>query len=148
VRQKTRAKKLQIWSDSQAAIAAIYSRSISSKLVLEIKELIQDLGASSGLDIAINWVKGHANNTGNELADMLAKKGAELNGICHSASPSIPISTRVVKNEIAKSIDTRWQKSWSAPSSCRQKKLNERRRGAAELPAEQVLHPMGGQDKN
>jgi hypothetical protein len=53
---------------------------------------------------------------------MLAKKGAELNGECHSVSPDIPISTRIVKNEIAKSIDMRWQKNWSATSSCRQSK--------------------------
>ena len=43
--------------------------------MLEIKDLIRDLGRSSGVTVALGWVKGHDDDTGNELADYLAKEG-------------------------------------------------------------------------
>jgi ribonuclease HI len=64
-----------IRSDSQAAIKAISSTTIDSKTVDECRRLLNRLGASNKVTIA--WVKAHAKHAGNELADHLAKLGAE-----------------------------------------------------------------------
>jgi len=57
-------------SDSQAAIKAISKAKITSKLVNEVRT-----GAVNKL--TIRWVPRHNNIPGNELADNLARKGAE-----------------------------------------------------------------------
>ena len=112
----------KIWSDSQSAIEAIYSNTINSKLVLEIIKLIREL-SNANSKITIEWLRGHADNTGNELADMLAKTGTEDNIGLIGPQPTIPISNRIIKNKITEAIDSKWQRNWSATSSCRQTKL-------------------------
>jgi ribonuclease HI len=60
--------------DSQAAILAINNTNISSKTVLECRQLLNRLGAKNKLKIS--WIKAHATHAGNELADRFAKMGA------------------------------------------------------------------------
>jgi ribonuclease HI len=68
-------QNILIRSDSQAAIKAISSTTIDSKTADECRRLLNRLGASNKVTIA--WVKAHAKHAGNELADHLAKLGAE-----------------------------------------------------------------------
>jgi ribonuclease HI len=66
--------KIVIRCDSQAAIQAINNINISSKTVLECRKLLNQLGARNSLKIC--WIKAHASHPGNEMADRLAKMGA------------------------------------------------------------------------
>jgi len=63
-------KDISILSDSQAAIKALSKARITSKLVNEVRTALEKLGAVNKL--TIRWIPGH-----NELADNLARKGAE-----------------------------------------------------------------------
>ncbi len=54
-----------------------FAHYITSKLVLEIGNLITELGQNE-YQIETEWIKGHANHTGNEYADCLAKMGVEM----------------------------------------------------------------------
>ena len=65
---KQRLRSIRIWSDKQSALAAIYSSIINSKLVLEITELIEDLGHCAGIKV-LGWCRGHKYETGNEFVD-------------------------------------------------------------------------------
>jgi ribonuclease HI len=67
-------QKIVIRCDSQAAIQAINNINISSKTVLECRKLLNQLGARNSLKIY--WIKAHAAHPGNEMADRLAKMGA------------------------------------------------------------------------
>ena len=68
------AGKICLCVDSQAAIMAVSSIEVTDKLV---HECIQALNQAAVLcSIEIKWVKSHIGTTGNELADIHAKKGA------------------------------------------------------------------------
>ena len=78
-RNDLRRKKIAIASDSQAALRAIGSSTFRSRLVLECRRTLNELGKQSRLTLA--WVPGHSGISGNEAADELAKKGSETNFI-------------------------------------------------------------------
>jgi ribonuclease HI len=67
-------QKIIIRYNSQAAIKAINNIKINSKTVLECRKLLNQLGARNSLKIC--WIKAHALHAGNEMADRLAKMGA------------------------------------------------------------------------
>ena len=106
-------------SDSQAAIKAIYAASATSKLVQSCKEVIQQ--ALQTRELGIQWIRGHADHTGNELADMLAKKGTHT--ACDMAYPAIPLPVAAVKAQITKHFFSKWQKRWATSGGCRQTKI-------------------------
>lgn len=65
--------KIFILSDSQAALQALDSYSFESKLVWECMLSLNSLGRTN--TVVLMWVPGHTGIYGNEMADMLAKKG-------------------------------------------------------------------------
>uniref|UniRef100_A0A1B6IIS6 ribonuclease H n=1 Tax=Homalodisca liturata TaxID=320908 RepID=A0A1B6IIS6_9HEMI len=65
-----------IMSDSQAALKALDSNSISSRLVWECFNTLCKLGSRNC--VRLGWVPGHTGIGGNECADRLAKSGASM----------------------------------------------------------------------
>ncbi|KAJ8941751.1 hypothetical protein NQ318_001345 [Aromia moschata] len=66
-------KRIQIISDSQAALKALGGVEIHSQAVKDcIDSLIQLAEHNS---ITLKWVRGHQGHEGNERADFLARKG-------------------------------------------------------------------------
>ena len=110
-------KSCWIKSDSQSGISAIFAHYVTSKLVLEIGNLIAEL-RQQGYQIHISWIRGHANHTGNEYADCLAKQGVEMFGRTSFSSPNIPISNKIVKRRIREAIDKQWDKKWRNYTFC------------------------------
>jgi ribonuclease HI len=74
-RKSLRNKKITIASDSQASLKALGSTMFKSKLVLECRKNLNALGKRNHLKLV--WVPGHTGISGNEAADLLAKKGSE-----------------------------------------------------------------------
>jgi hypothetical protein len=105
-----KSQNILIRSDSQASIKAISSTTIDSKNVDECRSLLNRLGASNKVTIA--WVKAHAQHVGNELADHLAKLGAEqVIGTArfkyYKAFASFSYSLLAKSNQL-------WQSRWDA----------------------------------
>ncbi|XP_074039464.1 uncharacterized protein [Leptinotarsa decemlineata] len=79
LRQEFKEKTIAIYSDSQAAIKAINSMQVNSKLVWNCLEKLQELGRQTGLSLA--WVPSYTGYKGNEEADSLAREGAQCSPI-------------------------------------------------------------------
>ena len=116
--EKHEGKAVGIYSDSQAAIAAILAPHYTSKLVRETKVLLEK--ARRNRKVGLYWVKGHADNTGNELADYLAKEGGNLRTA--GVFPRIPVALAEVKRRVRDYWLKAWQKEWRDCTSCKHTK--------------------------
>ncbi len=105
---KLKPLNVAVFSDSQAALGAqgaLGALTATSSLVLETQKLAQK--ASSLYNITFDWVPGHKDITGNELADSLAKLGGTL-GLM-GPGPWVPLSYSGVERAIRQCIDKEWQ---------------------------------------
>ena len=80
---KHKVSYLKILCDSQAAILALNSKDINSKIV---SNAIEALNAVAELTIStrLEWVKAHIGIEGNKEADKAAKEGADTTDISHT----------------------------------------------------------------
>ena len=110
---------IRFYVDSQSALKAIDKIFTDSSLIDKTKETLNKLGCRN--EIILNWIPGHSNYRGNEIADRLAKRGnkEEIFG----PEPHMPIGKRAEKTiweeNIRKAQIIRWRES----PSCRQTKL-------------------------
>jgi len=104
-------KDIWIFSDSQAAIQRIQKSSLNAgqSHVLAIKSWAEKIKAKHQINIHLNWVPGHMNIKGNELADQAAKKGTELQKI----STEKYISLSFIKRKIKESALLEWQEEYA-----------------------------------
>ena len=110
--------KVTIRSDSQSAIQAILTEKTTSIVVLSCKKMLKT--AQENLRIALRWIKGHADFTGNELADHLARLGSCMK--VQTVAPEVPVPASTVKQEIKDHFRAEWQRRWNDDDSCRQTK--------------------------
>lgn len=80
-------QKVYICSDSESMIKALLSPAVTSTLVKECKDYINELGLRN--QIALVWVPGHSGVEGNERADEMARVGSST--LAYGPDPQIPI---------------------------------------------------------
>jgi ribonuclease HI len=111
-------KPLTILSDSQAALKALTSWEVSSGTV---KTCIDDLNTlAEKRPVTLKWIKAHANHPGNELADEMAKEGA--NTLSVSAEPRFPLSKATTSGIIGDVVTKQWNEQWRKRKDYRQTK--------------------------
>ncbi len=103
-------RKVQIWCDSKGAVASLKKQTAENSFIWETLSILQDV--SKDVEVHIDWIKSHNNNTGNEYADMLAHQGAEEAREISFTSPFMPISQQQIRNLIQLDIKKRWQTRW------------------------------------
>ncbi len=106
---------MEVRSHSMSAIQSLTTSTIMSGLVLQIKQLIDVLKGE--IKIAIEWVKAHEGTVGNEIADMLAKRGTVT--VTQGCEPWLPVSNDKIKQSITSHIDIEWQKQWDREGTCK-----------------------------
>ena len=96
---------VRFFVDSQAALLAINSKQISSKLVEEAVLALNK--ASENRTIVLNWTKAHVGVEGNEKADRLAKSGALG---CNRVEVGLP--PQELKNRISEYFYSQWKREF------------------------------------
>ena len=71
--------------------------------------------------VSIKWMPGHEGHLGNEIADRLAKLGAQLQ--TDGAEPRLAVSQCVIKEATEKWFKNQHEQSWQNRTDCRQTRL-------------------------
>ena len=108
-------KQIEIYVDSQAALLALEKYIITDKSVQTCKQNLNRL--ATGNNVNLNWIPGHCGHLGNEVADRLAKRGADLPA---EQAEVVPVPQTHIKSLITKRHQTRW--TWD-PDECKQTKM-------------------------
>ncbi|GBM21866.1 hypothetical protein AVEN_32854-1 [Araneus ventricosus] len=96
--------KIKVFSDSKYSIEAIRSPKVKSNFVLSVKD---NLYNAKDL-VSLVWVKAHAGNPGNELADHFAKIASSCGA---DMSIPAPFVKRVCKEFLMNEWNSYWKKS-------------------------------------
>ena len=105
-------------SDSQAALKALDSCRVDSRLVLNCIKTLNRLGRRNR--VVLVWVPGHAGVWGNEMADELARKGSE-HTMC-GPEPCMGLSTGTIKSAIKASANKQQLSEWITMDGLRHSK--------------------------
>jgi hypothetical protein len=102
--------KVWIFSDSQAAIKRLKKSELKAGqyYVQSIKNWTKKF-QEIAIQLHLEWVPGHMNIRGNELADKAAKKGTKLQYI----TPESYISLAFIKRKIRETGLTNWNNIWT-----------------------------------
>ncbi|XP_069356405.1 uncharacterized protein [Maniola hyperantus] len=110
--------KININSDSQAALKALARFSTTSQLIQDCHKTLETLAMSN--DITLRWVKGHDGDQGNEAADALARKATTLKVI--GPEPIVPIPFSEYKTWLHELTQKEHSQLWANTTDCRQAK--------------------------
>ena len=95
---ESRNEKAFICTDSESVIKALMSPIVTSKLIKELKETLNQIGMRN--QITLVWVPGHSGIEYSEIADGLAKRGSTSE--IHGPEPFIPIPQSLCEEAIEK----------------------------------------------
>ena len=84
---ETPVKYMKLFSDSQAAVAAIDSREVTYQEVWDAKKALNTLVQVTN-HIFLVWIKAHMGHEGNKAADKLAKQGTTPTNFINLGMPA------------------------------------------------------------
>lgn len=111
-------KDISIYIDSQAAIRAVGSFNIKSRIVKSCREFLKKLASQN--NVRLCWIPSHQGYEGNEMADELAKRGTELETVTDNIVLGAASS---IKSQFEKVIQEETRKRWESISTCRTTKI-------------------------
>ncbi|XP_055698038.1 uncharacterized protein LOC129798750 [Phlebotomus papatasi] len=112
-------RKINIFSDSRAALLSISGNNSRSSLVLECRKMVEAVSLTREIDL--HWVPGHCGIAGNEEADRLAVAGAKTEFI--GPEPAVGVSPQMKKTIIGVDLLAQHQTVWAATGNCRVSRL-------------------------
>ena len=112
-----REHSIKIYSDSQSAVLALNGNMAKNELLYQAMVAMEAIRKVSHLEIL--WAKGHSNLTGNEVPDMLAKRGSNNAKDLLYTVPFMPINNGVRKRLIHEAYLAEWNDARERIPSCR-----------------------------
>jgi hypothetical protein len=113
-------KTICICSDSQAALLALSSHTVSSRLLLQGRNSLQGLSIYNRVQLC--WVPGHCGIIGNEEADsMMVEVGSKFN-FC-GPKPCLPVPKSLMTRVTKEWLSGNHLFYWNLESGCRQSKV-------------------------
>ena len=98
---------MKLYSDSRSALQAVDNPIVNSTTVaLTLGSLARAGNLLPSLELI--WVKAHVGTEGNEMADLLAKEGANRQII----DVGLPLSGAYIKEEVDYLMRVKWQDRW------------------------------------
>ena len=110
-------KYIIFFVDSQAALLALKSSTMTSVLVLDTKKILSELALKTRR-LTLVWIKAHVGHEGNEHADELAKQGTTEDNKNNTILP--PITN--IKEKINKYFQKQWDQEWTSYPEARHTK--------------------------
>ena len=104
--QPSAAKDMVIFSDSRSALQALQSESVD-KTVVDTKITVDKMITAYGIRVVLQWIPGHTNIDGNEIADKLSKIGAQ------QEQPLKPTPYNTAKQMINNNYKEEWMNMWA-----------------------------------
>ena len=114
-------RDIVIYSDSKSSVTILNGYLAKDIITKEAMTLLKELNEITHTEV--KWVKGHSENTGNELADMIAKAGAKEASKIIDTKPHMPLTVKEIKKYIHAYFKDVWQMRWDKLKSCRISKL-------------------------
>ena len=106
-----------IYSDSQAALAALNSHKIKHKSVKDCADALNDISITK--HVTLKYIKAHVGYSGNEYADFLAKKGTVNTENNVVVAPPISWAKQLIESYSLR----KWASRWESTTDCRQSKI-------------------------
>ena len=97
-----------IYSDSMGALKALSNRESTSKTVIECQGNLNNLARN--YSVTLQWIKGHSDIPGNDLADELAKKGVTR---AIGPGPFLPLTIQKAKPLIHEYFLKMWKSEFA-----------------------------------
>ena len=107
--------RIAICTDSKAALSALGSARVRSKLVAECVDALNSLARTKVVQLM--WVPGHTGISGNEAADALAQAGARMQVV--GPEPILGLSSKVSVGVINARTEKSHMETWHAIPGCR-----------------------------
>ena len=104
---KGTATAVGIYIDNQAVLHTLNKTKLVGKNTVEVLEYIHGFIKEHKITLNFSWIKGHNDNTGNEMADYLAKEGAISN-----EKIGLDKNYHYIKSIIHKRIKKQWDNLW------------------------------------
>ncbi|XP_020298014.1 uncharacterized protein LOC109862388 [Pseudomyrmex gracilis] len=114
--RETKARKINIYTDSKAAIGALVRTTTESSVVWDCMQALKELGKNN--KIKLIWVPGHQGIQGTEVADSLAKLGTLEEPVCQKVGVPFAVGKNYIRDWLKREHEASWQKL----KSCRQAK--------------------------
>ena len=107
------------YSDSSAALLALASCVLTSKMVRDCHSRLQKL--ANNCLVNLNWIPGHRGFEFNELADQEAKTAAGRT--TYHPSPILPLSIQSSRRHLDEWLKNRHTTAWDQQTDCRQARM-------------------------
>ena len=112
---------ITIYSDNQAYVKALSGSYTRSRLNVVTHATLRQVGLSNNL--TLEWIPGHSDYSGNEMADKLAKRGCSNPAGVELTEPILPVSESVVNAQIRKWAENAWMNRWRNSIEYRRTKI-------------------------
>jgi ribonuclease HI len=103
-----RNSRIHLYTDSQAAIKALSSYKVESKMVMDCINALT--GIATYNEITLIWTPAHSSILGNEKADLLAKRGSTL--VAYGPEPFFPITEKRCRSICSKWLNEKLVQQW------------------------------------